>query len=503
MSSTRADVRRGHATGTHAGRRAGSRPATRSRRRRCADTARSQVDAVEPPNVTGRRASTPGRRRHGRTGVTTIPCFRKRSSPAFAVGGQCSTRSGSQTRPSTSGRTSWWLVDGPSSTVCAGRGATVAASGGAAPAATAATREQRAGRDQQRPLDDVDAEPEPRRLRPDARPAFSCAAHAFECRDLRLRQPSRRDVRLVREALPERRVVAAAVPDGEVAQLPLAATGRADERPDRERRTSGAGDAQHERARHAAERRRERQPGPRRRPGADAGRRGLRQRRGRCRERPAVADEGDTHGHEQGADHGADPTADLFANCLRQLTFSVFDVDDVARAGAGRADDRQLRAAVAQRHRRRLDRARVGRLRQVDAERVRPTVSSRWTNGCSLADVEREHLAAVGRRDARRRHAAHRLVRLALVDDDLRQQAPGLQVVGADAVAQDVGVREVLDQVERAAVRRDRVVGEVAVEVDRADDGELARVDRDEAALRRAAAGRSRSSRARAGARRG
>ncbi len=75
--------------------------------------------------------------------------------------------------------------------------------------------------------------------------------------------------------------------------------------------------------------------------------------------------------------------------------------------------------------------------------------------------VERVRPAAVRARHARDRNTAHRLVRLVRVHDGPRQQPAGAQVVRAHRVVVEVA-RRVLDQVHRAAVRRDRVEAEVA-----------------------------------------
>lgn len=110
---------------------------------------------------------------------------------------------------------------------------------------------------------------------------------------------------------------------------------------------------------------------------------------------------------------------------------------------------------------------------EVDAVRVPVDgVQGVHEGGAVRADVERVDPAAARPAHPRQRHPRHRLRPIAPVEDDLRPEPSPPEVEGADVVARHDARshRLVLDEVERAAVRGERVVRERAVELDEATE---------------------------------
>jgi hypothetical protein len=87
--------------------------------------------------------------------------------------------------------------------------------------------------------------------------------------------------------------------------------------------------------------------------------------------------------------------------------------------------------------------------------------------GAPRIHVERVDEASVRARGAGDRRAVHHPAALRAVGDRAREQAVAVEVVRAHDVAVVVHRRDVLDQVEAARVRRERVEREVALERDR------------------------------------
>ena len=114
--------------------------------------------------------------------------------------------------------------------------------------------------------------------------------------------------------------------------------------------------------------------------------------------------------------------------------------------------------------------------RQVDAARGPSRRVQRVDErGLARAVVERVGPAAVGAHRAAHRQPVHRLVALARVDDLARVELARAQVQAADRVGQRIAGRRVLDEVQRAAVRRDRVDAEVPAQRDRRAHAQRAR----------------------------
>ena len=104
--------------------------------------------------------------------------------------------------------------------------------------------------------------------------------------------------------------------------------------------------------------------------------------------------------------------------------------------------------------------------------------------------VERVGPVAAGGHDARDREAAHPLVRIAPVDDRLREQPVPGDVEGPDRVARRVRRRHVLDEVDRRSIRRKGVEAEGAGERDRALHAQAHGVDQRQAHASLRGAGR-------------
>src|SRR5215203_199921 len=116
--------------------------------------------------------------------------------------------------------------------------------------------------------------------------------------------------------------------------------------------------------------------------------------------------------------------------------------------------------------------------RQIDATRSAVSRVERVNERLLVvAAVERVRPAAVARGRTRDWEAVHLLVGLAPVDDRAADEPAGRDVVGAHAVLREVTVRQVLGQVERRPVGRERVVRVRTAQDDRANGAEALRRD--------------------------
>ena len=129
-------------------------------------------------------------------------------------------------------------------------------------------------------------------------------------------------------------------------------------------------------------------------------------------------------------------------------------VDDGMRPLEGRVNDGQG-AAVRRRFEAELgEEVEAHEPVQVDAARRPGHRVERVDEGMLAgAVVERVGPAAVWARRPGDRHAAHDVADLAGIDDRLRQQPSGAQVVEPNEIATRVALRQVLDEVEEPAVR--------------------------------------------------
>src|SRR5438094_3551471 len=82
----------------------------------------------------------------------------------------------------------------------------------------------------------------------------------------------------------------------------------------------------------------------------------------------------------------------------------------------------------------------------------------------AVAQVDGEHLVAVWIGDAVAADAFHRLVGLAFIDDRLRDERSGADVVEPDLVV--IGVGHLLNQIQALTIVTERVEAEVAVDLD-------------------------------------
>src|SRR5207237_9445760 len=82
----------------------------------------------------------------------------------------------------------------------------------------------------------------------------------------------------------------------------------------------------------------------------------------------------------------------------------------------------------------------------------------------AVAQVDGEHLVAVWIGDAVAADAFHRLVGLALIDDRLRDERSGADVIEPDLVV--IGVGHLLNQIQALTIVTERDETEVAVELE-------------------------------------